>query len=310
MPDVYPLQVEVNEDNILKITSTFKGAYKDIVDEIVGATNFGVANRKAILKQIEAILAELGTDVESFIETELPKYYKTGADDAVVQLRNTGVDVSVSEGFNRIHKEAIVALVDDTAEAFGESMTGVARSARLLLGRAVREAITQRMATSIISGDALRDIKLMIKGLLEEQGLDALIDRGGHKWTLDRYAEMLFRTKAVEARNRGLANRMVENGYDLVQVSNHNTDHEACRVWEGKILSISGESDGYPTVAEAEVAGLFHPQCKHAINVLIPSLAAKTRAYDPNTKTLMGPGETIVFDEKTKKYKTVKLPRA
>ena len=259
MPDVYPLQVEINEENILKITSTFKSAYKDIVDEIVGATNFGVANRKAILKQIEAILAELGTDVESFLETELPKYYKTGADDAVVQLRNAGVDVSVSEGFNRIHKDAIVALVDDTAEAFGESLTGVARSARLLLGKAVREAITARIATSIISGDALRDIKLMIVGLLQQQGLDALIDRGGHKWTLDRYAEMLFRTKAVEARNRGLANRMVENGYDLVQVSNHNTDHEACRVWEGKILSISGESEGYPTVAEAEIAGLFHP---------------------------------------------------
>lgn len=291
--DIYPIQVEVNEANILKITRTFKSAYADILEEIEGATNFGVANRKAILKQIEQVLSDLGTDVQKFIEKELPKYYKSGADDAVKQLRNTGADVSVSEGFNRVHKDAIVALVDETAEAFGESMTGVNRSARLLLGKAVREAITQRMATSVISGDALRDIKLMIVGLLKQQGLSALVDKGGHTWTLDRYAEMLFRTKAVEARNRGLANRMVENNYDLVQVSSHGTDHEACAVWEGKILSVSGKNAGYPTVAEAELSGLFHPNCKHAINVLIPSLASKTRAYDPNTKTLTAPGQSV-----------------
>ena len=206
--DVYPPQVEVNEKNILKITDTFKTAYKDIYDEIANATNFGVANRKAILKQIEQILEDLGVDTQKFIESELPKYYKSGADDAIKQLRNVGAPVNVSEGFNQIHKDAIVALVDETSEAFGEAMTGVSRSARLLLGRAVREAITQRMATSIISGDALRDIKQMIVGLLQQQGLDALVDRGGRKWKLDRYAEMLFRTKAVEARNRGLSNRM------------------------------------------------------------------------------------------------------
>jgi len=283
MQDVYPLQVEINENNILKITRTFKDAYKDIVDEIVGASNFGVANRKAILKQIEAILRDLGTDVEAFLETELPKYYKKGANDAVIQLTNIGADVNVAEGFNRIHKEAIIALVDETAEAFGESLTGVARSARLLLGKAVREAITQRMAVSFISGDALRDVKLMISGLIKEQGLDALIDRGGHKWTLDRYAEMLFRTKAVESRNRGLVNRMVENGYDLVQVSNHTDSCKICAVWQGKILSISGNTKGYPTVAEAEVAGLFHPNCRHAINILIPRLARETNAYDLST---------------------------
>jgi hypothetical protein len=96
---------------------------------------------------------------------------------------------------------------------------------------------------------------------------------------------MLFRTKAVEARNRGLANRMVEFNYDLVQVSNHNSTHEECRVWESRILSVSGATKGYPTVAKAEAAGLFHPNCKHAINVLIPSLARQTEAYNPDERT-------------------------
>lgn len=282
---MYPLQVEISEKNILKITQTFKEAYASIVSEILDATDFGVANRKAILRQIQGILESLGEDVEAFIEKELPKYYKSGAGDAISQLKNVGAPLDVATGFNRIHTEAIAALVDDTARAFGESMTGVARSANLLLGKATREILTQKMAEGFIGGKALREVRLIIKGLLQEQGLSALIDKGGHTWTLDRYAEMLFRTKAVEARNRGLANRMVENGYDLVQVSNHNSDHEECRVWEGKILSLRGESEGYPTVSDAEMAGLFHPNCKHAINAIIPSLARETKAYSPDERT-------------------------
>jgi hypothetical protein len=90
---------------------------------------------------------------------------------------------------------------------------------------------------------------------------------------------MLFRTKVVEARNRGMVNRMAENGYDLVQVTAHAGTCPICAPWEGKILSISGQSKEYDSVAEAEADGLFHPNCRHAINTLVPSLAKKTNAY-------------------------------
>lgn len=289
---MYPSQVSINEAKIAEITDTYKAAYKDIISEINGATNFGVANRKAILAQIKVILEDLGQNVNDFIEEEIPQYYEMGADEAVEQLKNVGADVSISEGFNRIHNEAVKALIDDTARAFGETMTGVNRSAQLILGKAVREAITQKMATGMIGGAALREVKQQIKGLIAEQGLNALVDRGGHKWTLDRYSEMLFRTKMVEARNRGLVNRMAENGYDLVQVSSHPGSCEICRPWQGNILSISGTTTGYTTVAEAEADGLFHPNCRHAINTLVPSLARLTSSYEP-------PEEPVRINKKT-----------
>ena len=282
---MYPLQVEINEENILKVTTLLKTAYRNIVQEITTATDFGVANRRAILSQINQILKETGTDVQEFLAKELPVYYEVGADEAVKQLKNTGAQVQVAEGFNRIHKEAIVALVDDTSRAFGESLRGVGRSANLLLGKATRDQLTQKMAEGQIGGKALKEVKRNIVGILQEQGLDALKDKGGHTWTLDRYSEMLFRTKVVESRNRGMINRMVENEYDLVQVSSHNTEHRACAVWEGKILSATGKTPGYPTVDQAENAGLFHPNCKHAVNALIPKLAKMTRAYYPDERT-------------------------
>lgn len=300
---MYPERVYINESKITRITNTYKGAYKNILKEINTATDFGVANRKAILSQIEIILVKLGINVNDFIEKEIPSYYKQGADEAVKQLKNSGIEVSVSEGFNRIHNEAVKALVDTTARAFGETMTSVNRTAQLILGRAVREAITQKMATGMIAGDALRQVKREIKGLIAEQGLDVLVDKGGHTWTLDRYTEMLFRTKMVEARNRGLVNRMVENGHDLVQVSSHSGSCEFCAPWQGKILSITGDTPGYTTVAEAEVDGLFHPNCRHAINTLIPGLARLTSAYDPLDKPVVINKKTYspIIIEKTQK---------
>jgi hypothetical protein len=136
------------------------------------------------------------------------------------------------------------------------------------------------MAEGITKGSALREVKNMVKSVLSEYGLDSLIDKAGRSWSLDRYTEMLIRTKTVEARNRGLINRVLENGYDLVQVSDHMGECDLCRPWEGRILSLTGQTKGYPTLAEAESQGLFHPNCRHAINTLHRELAEKTKAYD------------------------------
>lgn len=284
---LYPQRVEVSDELIIALTKSYSKAYERIIREIITASDFGVANRRALLRQIEDELDRLGSDTYKVIQKELPKKYREGANSAVKQLKNQKAPVEVSAGFNRIHKQAISALVDETARAFGESLTGVGRQANLLLGKAVRESITQKLAEGTIKGSALRQVKNEIKGELQERGMQALIDRGGKPWTLDRYAEMLFRTKTVEARNRGLANRMAENNYDLVQVTDTRSNHYECQIWEGKILSVSGQTRGYPTVAQAEASGLFHPNCQHAINALIPSLARETKAYNPDEDTVV-----------------------
>jgi hypothetical protein len=283
----YPKSVTVNEDQLTALTDTYQKAYLQIYSEIAGATNFGQVRRKQILARIEAILQELGTNTTDFIQKNLPEYYKTGADEAVSQLKAIYAPVQIKTGFNVIHREAIAALVSDTASAFGESIAGVKRNAKQFMSQATKDVLTQQLAKGQISGDALRSIKKQLMGTLQEQGLNALVDKGGNGWSLDRYTEMLIRTKTVEARNMGLKNRMVENGYDLVQVSSHGAD-DVCGDWEGKILSLTGETkelDGedVPTVDEAEGEGLFHPNCKHAINALTLDLARDTMGWNADT---------------------------
>lgn len=280
---LYPTRAGASDQTIDRVTRFYKNAYKNIIKEILTATDFGVYNRKQILNQIEKILTDLGVDVNDWIAEEIPKYYRTGADNAVAQLKSAGFDVEVASGFNRIHKEAINNLIDEVGMSFGESLSAVKRNAETLLSRAVREMISFKLAEGLTKGEALESTKVVIKGMLESYGIDHLLDKGGRKWTLDRYIEMLIRTKTTEARNRGLINRVLENGYDLVQVSNHNTDCGMCRVWEGRILSLTGRTKGYPTLEDAESSGLFHPSCRHSINTLHLDLAERTKAYDPRT---------------------------
>lgn len=280
---LYPESVLFDEAKLAKLTETYVEAYKVIYSEIATATNFGTARRKAILAEIQGALEQLGADTHDFISEQIPIYYKDGADDAIAQLKKIYAPIGVRTGFNKVHKEAIAALVDDTAKAFGESITGVNRSARTLMSQATKQALTQQLATGQISGDATRTIQKNLIATLQTQGLDALKDKGGNGWTLDRYTEMLIRTKAVEARNTGLKNRLVENGYDLVQVSSHGAT-DVCGDWEGKILSLTGATPGYKTVAQAENDGLFHPNCKHAINALTLDLARKTMAWNAATR--------------------------
>lgn len=285
MADLYPLKVEISEADVNKLLRIYKIAQYNIQRELLTATDFGVYNRSVLLAQIDVIIRELAKQTGETVNQIIPKYYEKGANQANSQLRNIGAPIDVINGFNSIHQEAITALVSDTSRAFGETLTGVKRHLDVLLGKYVREQITQKMAEGMMGGKALNEVKKGIKSTIAEQGIVTLKDKGGKSWSLDRYSEMLFRTKTVEARNRGLINRMVEYDYDLVQVSDHAGECQMCSPWEGRILSISGKTKGYPTVAEAESVGLFHPNCRHAINTIIPSLAKLTNAYYPDEKT-------------------------
>lgn len=276
---MYAKEVQIDEKAFAELRRVYKIAIDDISKELETATNFGVANRKQLLSQIKVILTDLGEEMQDITASDIESYYTTGARVAEAQLANIGVDVGVTIGLSNIQKQSVQALTDDIGQLFAESMSGVYRGVQREVAQAVRKTITQRMASNLIRGEALKTVKKDLVNNFKANGLTALIDKAGKQWALDTYSEMLYRTKVVEARNRGLADTMLMNDYDLVQVSNHNSSHDACAVWEGKILSLTGASKEYPTLDEARSAGLFHPNCKHAINTLIPSLAKKTSAY-------------------------------
>lgn len=299
--------VKIREGQIDVLINLYQQTYLKLVKEITTASDAGKIRKARVMARINLELEALGVEVDKWARREIPQYYLDGANVAVQDLRALGVEISKSKNFAVVNAEAIKALTDDVALSFAQSITAISRNASGILSDAIKQQINFAIAQGKLTGEARKVISRNIVKVIEENGITAIRDRAGKNWTFDNYARMLARTKAAEARNQGMTNRMLTSGYDLVQVSNHNTDHQACKAWEGKILSLTGRTPtgttlpgGFKvagTLEQAKFAGLFHPNCKHAINVMVPTLAAKTEAYD-NPYNKLNPEEKALADAK------------
>ena len=121
---------------------------------------------------------------------------------------------------------------------------------------------------------------------------------------------MVARTTTMEAHLEGTKNRLMELDWDLVRVSSHHGACPLCVPWEGKILSLSGKTEGYPTLDEAKDAGLFHPNCRHAYGLHIDldkeieemgkeEEMAEEELYDDS---LLKESKASVFEKMLKEY--------
>lgn len=288
-------EIKLRDVKIQALIDTYHTAYENIIKTIEHDTTAGKINKARTMATIRLQLQDLGDDVTAWTKKEIPQYYLDGANIALQDLRDIGADISGPSGLAAINKDAITVLIDETRNAFADSLTMVARNAQGYVNDAVKQQIRAVLADGTLTGEARKTIAKNVVGAMEDNGLSALVDAGGRQWQFERYADMLVRTKAVEARNGGLQDKMLQNGYDLVQVSNHGAT-DVCADWEGEILSISGNTPGYDTTSDAEAAGLMHPNCRHAYNVIQPELAAKTEAYD-NPYNNLSPDDRAANDK-------------
>ena len=83
---------------------------------------------------------------------------------------------------------------------------------------------------------------------------------------------MACRTAANGAARQGTFDRMRAAGRDLAVIGGSSSGCELCADWEGEVVSLDGVTPGYPTLAEAEGAGLFHPNCTHQPYPYVPGL--------------------------------------
>lgn len=270
-----------DDPKIKNLVSIYTRAINKIKADFNAQTSFEKARRTAILKNIKIVLTDLGGSLDDWADENMPVYYKQGIALAENSLANLDAETKKLAPFTQIDRRAVNAITNEVKTAFGESIRGVARSTTRVLTQAEKLEIKAILSEGIITGDTRKKIAAEVKDMLNENGFTALVDKAGKQWQLDSYADMLVRTKAVEARNTGLGNRIQQYGYDLVQVTDHNSSHPACAEWEGEILSYSGNNPDYPSYEDALAGGLFHPRCEHAINVLVQELADKTNAYNP-----------------------------
>ena len=196
------------------------------------------------------------------IEKELRWHYTSSQLEVTKAMRDAGLTAT-----GKLSEQQILelnAIISDTLNDYGEALRGVFNSTQKVMTD-VRKA---RLETIFIE-DRLQDttLKELKDRIINDLAKDftAIVDKGGREWKLDVYAEMLARTRTREVTNLAMTTRLKMEGYDLVQVSSHGGGCDLCKPYDGQVLSMTGATQGYTTVSEAEMGGLFHPNCKHRL---------------------------------------------
>lgn len=248
-----------------RLINFYEAAEREILDRLSRALLRGNVtwHLTALRKQAEAILQQLRDGSRQWCSEAIPSIYMQGAEYADGMIKRAGL--KVSRGFSGIHQEAAQILADNTYSR----LLGVTD----VIGRQVediyRDLALESVRGPVVGYDTWKQTATRYREQLAERGVTGFRDRAGREWNMGSYTRMVARTTTMEAHTQGTVNRLGEQGHDLVIVSHHVGACELCLPWEGEVLSLTGKTAGYPTLDEAKAAGLYHPNCRHAIGLWI-----------------------------------------
>ena len=256
---------QLSDAEIDRLIRFYEQAEREILDQLNRALLRG--NKTEYLVQmkrnIDAILQQLREGNRTWCSEAIPRVYSMGMHTADTLLLDSGV--SLMEGFGAIHQQAAQVLAENAYQRLEDIMQVIGRQVNGIY----RDLALENVRGSVVGYDTWKQTAKRYREQLAERGVTGFKDRSGKMWNMRTYTEMVARTTTAEAHLQGTANRLVEQGHDLVKVSTHRGACELCQPWQGKILSITGKTKGYPTLEEAKAAKLFHPRCRHAYGLYI-----------------------------------------
>jgi len=256
-----------NDDAVRALVRMFERSRADIDKRLLklvaqieagGRGAYTVRYLSGVRKNIEASLNQLRRGSKKWAADNIPAFYLSGRESALDEL-GQGIG-TLQAGAGALHTQTLAILARQTVTRLDGAIAVVGRRVddflRALQLESIRGAV---MGSETVMQSASR-----VKQGMMRQGMTSFVDARGRSWDLDTYAEMAARTVTMEASNAGHWNEFVTHGEDLIQISSHPGTCEKCAPWEGKILSITGATEGYQTVAEAKSKGLWHPRCRHS----------------------------------------------
>lgn len=129
------------------------------------------------------------------------------------------------------------------------------------------------------SDAARRRIAQSVLDDFQKRGITGFVDKSGRRWNIVSYVEMATRTATADMAMRAHIAEIQAAGLDLVRVTVMPNCHPFCQPFQGRLLSITGETeaseDGEPVVAsiaDAIARGFRHPNCRHTVKVHVPGV--------------------------------------
>lgn len=240
------------------------------------ATNAGVRNKlyTELSKEYKALDSDINDWIKSDSKATSKNWWNYAKEDlpkgAVPGTFNQFSDKYLSDIIGVINPSTINSQVAINAQIGGMLTSDV---------RAIRAAVSTTIAEGAVEGLTNPELAARMEAKVRKAaGQFTFVDKAGRRWTADNYFGMLNRTlHASTARQTYIDTATTELGYDLYQIeggvtgSSVENPNDPCDKWAGRIISMTGNTKGYPTYADAVNDGVFHPNCLHFVRALLPS---------------------------------------
>lgn len=249
---------QLSEAQARRLIQLYTDAEREILTEYNKALLKGndLKNLIALKNNVAAIRKDLLAGGRTWCEEAVSSAYQ-----AAVAEVDKGLATEIA--FGAIHQQAMQVLAENAYARL--------QDVDLVIGRRVDD-VYRNLALESVRGDVAgyqtwKQTAKRYREALAEKGITGFKDASGREWNLKSYTEMVARTTTRECKINGTANRLLEHGQDLAEITGGTAKNtcDICRAWVGRIVSLTGKTPGYPTLDEARAAGLFHPRCTHNI---------------------------------------------
>lgn len=247
---------DITEAQAEKLIKLYTKAEKDILAEVTRALLKGNSTYqlKAMLKNVRKIRKDLLGGAKDWSTQAIQQAYEAG-------MKSTGLSGGV--GFNAVHQQAVAVLAENAYGRFEIVDQVIGRR----INDVYRSIALENVTGQVVGYQTWQQTAKRIRADMADRGITGFVDAAGKRWNMETYAEMIARTTPRQAMIEGTKNRLLEHDHDLAEIIGgigKNTC-DICRAWNGRIVSLTGKTSGYPTLDEARDAGVFHPMCTHNI---------------------------------------------
>lgn len=275
----------MNQKNLIRkvklLSSIFVKSKKAITARLLESDDYTVLEKERILREIDEELNNLADKSSSWFRNNLKGAYKEGSSDIVGYLKSIGVTQMVYTPYD---EQVVQNIIDNATVGMQDAISGLKRSTSSILKKTTQEKLKAIIADGKVSSETLRGIKADLVDYISKRGI-TLKDGAGRQWTPEAYAEMMARTESMNTYNQGAINQMLYRDLDLAYITSYaSCQCDICQQWEGKVVSLTGKTPGFPTLDDAYAEGMFHPNCKHRLRPYKEEVRARA---ETNTEDMM-----------------------
>lgn len=266
----------VYDYSVNKLISFYKQSFQEVVkvlSKLVGLSPFSYTFQleQSIGQQIAYILGKLDKTNLEWVQENIPKAYLNGHAQALVDLGEYKSLTEAGKGVTLLNREKLDAHIADTYDDLLQATKNTEQRIKNLVKQVVSSTIRQRAAQQYGRVTIKNQIvdQLAKHGLsrtLQQEGWVGIVDARGRRWNLETYADMVTRTKLMQAHIEGVRVQAAQRGVDLAIISNHHAK-DACSHFEDMVISLGGLTPGFLTYDQIKETNLcFHPNCQHNVS--------------------------------------------